>query len=419
MVKAGNNKLYLRIERILTMDRRTFIKSTLTTAVISATIGPAIAKSNTDKKISITNPYAKVDWAKFGQYKANLHCHTIMSDGHACVNDMARVYKDAGFSVLAISDHDCVIKEKRPKEFIEATCLDKNHISFITWPWCDFGAKSPRTHGLTGIEASELSTKHHMNSFFNGYSLGSNIKNNWGYTEDQQLTEVQRRGGLSVINHPGIHASWNQKKTLQWYIDRFKKHPANCLVGMEITNRVNNEWKRFDVSLWDQLLAEFMPARPVWGFSNDDAHSHNYAQFNFNVFYFDICSQANVRQAMLDGQFTFCDATRQIDYTKEKIEDGMFPYINSINVDQEAQTITIDAKDYNEIRWITAPKSSEQIGDYVTSKQPWEMGQVIGDTKTISYNSPAVKNYLRAELIRKDGKESYRTFINPFGIKSL
>ncbi len=401
------------------MNRREFIKSTLATAVISATIRPDIAKANTNKKISITNPYSKVDWCKFGQYKANLHCHTIMSDGHACVNDMARVYKDAGFSILAISDHDCVIKEKRPKELLKATCLDKNYISFITWPWCDFGAKSPRKHGLTGIEACELTTKHHMNSYFNGYSLGSNVKNNYGYTEDQQLDEVQRRGGLSIVNHPGIQASWNQVKSLQWYIDLFKDHRSNCLVGIEVTNRVNNEWDSFDISLWDQLLGEFMPARPIWGFGNDDAHSHNHSKFTFNVFYFDICSGANVRQAMLDGQFTFCDSSRYIDYTKEKIEDGMFPYINSIKVDEKAQTITIDAKDYDQLRWITAPKSSKQIGDFVTSKQPWEMGQVIGDAKTISYNCPAVKKYLRAELIRKDGQEFYRTFVNPFSVEKI
>ncbi|MCK4887503.1 MAG: hypothetical protein KAS96_08960 [Planctomycetes bacterium] len=401
------------------MDRRKFIKSTLATAALAATIRPGIAKANTGKKISITNPYAKVDWDKFGQYKANLHCHTIMSDGHACVNDMAKVYKDAGFSILAISDHDCVIKEKRPKELLEATCLDKNCISFITWPWCDFGGKSPRTHGLTGIEACELTTKHHMNSYFNGYSLGANVKNNYGYTEDQQLDEVQRRGGLSIVNHPGIQASWNQEKSLQWYVDLFKDHPADCLVGMEITNRVSEEWDGFDISLWDQLLAEFSPGRPVWGFGNDDAHSHNHAKFTFNVFYFDICSQANVRQAMLDGQFTFCDASRKVDYTKEKIEDGMFPYINSIKVDEKAQTITIDAKDYEQLRWITAPKSSKPIGDFLTSKQPWELGQVVGDAKTISYNSPAVKNYLRAELIHKDGKESYRTFVNPFGVEKI
>ena len=404
------------------MDRRKFIKYALATAatsVIPVTIKPAIAKSNAGKKISISNPYAKVDWNEFGQYKANLHCHTIMSDGHACVDDMAKTYKEAGFSILAISDHDCVIKEKRPKEFIETACLDKNYISFITWPWCDFGAKSPRMHGLTGIEANELTTKHHMNSYFNGYGLGSNIENNYGYNEDQQLDEVQRRNGLSIVNHPGIQASWNQEKSLQWYIDLFKVHPASSLVGMEITNRVNKEWDGFDISLWDQLLAEFMPVRPIWGFGNDDAHSHNESRFSFNVFYFDICTQANVRQAMLDGQFTFCDSSRYIDYTKEKIKDGTFPYINSIKVDEKAQTITLDAKDYDQIRWITAPKSAKQIGDYVTSKQPWEMGQVVGDAKTISYNRPAVKNYLRAELIHKDGKESYRTFVNPFGIKSL
>lgn len=40
------------------------------------------------------------------QFKANLHCHSNMSDGKLSPADLKRIYKDKGYSVLAITDHE-------------------------------------------------------------------------------------------------------------------------------------------------------------------------------------------------------------------------------------------------------------------------------------------------------------------------
>ncbi len=42
-------------------------------------------------------------------YKANLHCHTTLSDGHLTPEEIKEVYRAHGYSVVAYTDHDILI----------------------------------------------------------------------------------------------------------------------------------------------------------------------------------------------------------------------------------------------------------------------------------------------------------------------
>ncbi|HCN84381.1 MAG TPA: hypothetical protein DIT07_12290, partial [Sphingobacteriaceae bacterium] len=54
----------------------------------------------------VLNPYKNVNWATFKQHKAALHVHTLQSDGYNMVDEVVRAYQKAGFTILAITDHD-------------------------------------------------------------------------------------------------------------------------------------------------------------------------------------------------------------------------------------------------------------------------------------------------------------------------
>ena len=41
-------------------------------------------------------------------YKANLHCHTTLSDGNLTPEEIKKLYKDNGYSIVAYSDHDAL-----------------------------------------------------------------------------------------------------------------------------------------------------------------------------------------------------------------------------------------------------------------------------------------------------------------------
>ncbi len=53
-------------------------------------------------------------------YKANLHCHTTISDGHLTPEEVKELYKRHGYSVVAFTDHDILIPhpELRDGDFL-------------------------------------------------------------------------------------------------------------------------------------------------------------------------------------------------------------------------------------------------------------------------------------------------------------
>ena len=42
-------------------------------------------------------------------YKANLHCHSVLSDGKKTAEELKEVYKAHGYSVLAVTDHEYMV----------------------------------------------------------------------------------------------------------------------------------------------------------------------------------------------------------------------------------------------------------------------------------------------------------------------
>ena len=59
---------------------------------------------------TINNPYATVDFANWGQYKADLHCHTTASDGDEDMNVMIEEHYSQGYDILALTDHGITSK---------------------------------------------------------------------------------------------------------------------------------------------------------------------------------------------------------------------------------------------------------------------------------------------------------------------
>lgn len=60
---------------------------------------------------------------KKNQYKANLHCHSVFSDGKLTPEELKEAYKSNGYSVLAITDHERAIdhSDLTDEEFLMLT----------------------------------------------------------------------------------------------------------------------------------------------------------------------------------------------------------------------------------------------------------------------------------------------------------
>ena len=359
--------------------------------------------------------------------------HTIQSDGRQCVNEVVRAYHQAKYTILSITDHDWnrpKADNPYPKEPWPA-----NYPANPTWPWADYAAPAPESLGMVGIEGNELTYRHHINSFYSDYGVwyertGSRAPyggivdaDGRAIWEDDQLVAIKDKGGLAILNHPGIpdDRAWWERKSLDWYVERYRRHSPDYLVGIEVTN-CDRMYEGYDEALWDQLLARFMPERPIWGFGTDDMHDLRNARHSYSVFFLPELNDAAVRRAMEAGQFccfkaNTADGTERIDYTQEGAGAEACPMIESIELDEAAGKITITASECDEIRWISAPASLDSVEDYRTSNHPWPPGQLVHVGPSLDFRrTPNIRRYVRVELHRtKDGR-LLRTLTNPFGI---
>lgn len=411
-------------------------------AAATASLTGAIAADSSaasQRRLVVLNPYSGIDWRTCGRHKAALHLHTLQSDGQHPVVEVVNAYRKAGFEIMSITDHDWNYPNARvewkmlPPEKASPYPKEPRRPNFPadpTWPWTDYGCSEPRALGMVGIQGNELTFRHHINSYFSDYGVwytrtgkrapyggivDANGKEVW---EDDQLLAIRDKGGLAVINHPGIpnvHAWW-ERKPLSWYVDRYQKHPAKYLIGLEMANNEPSQYS-YDEGLWDQLLARFMPRRPIWGFGNDDMHEMKGARQAFTVFFLDQLTESSVRKAMESGRFCVCTSTKRVDYGNQPAAVSVFPKLAAVEVDETAGTIRIEVADCDQVRWISAPEALEPVADYKTSDRPWQQGRVVHVGNTLHYRQAAgIHNYVRAELSRTEGQDTHRTLTNPFGI---
>lgn len=331
----------------------------------------------------IDNPYKNVDWQNHQQYKANLHTHTTRSDGRMSPQQVVDNYHKLGYSILAITDHNEVtfpwtsFAELSPSE----RANERLQAGEIGAAALEYENRSPENLGMFAIQGNEVSSPHHVGSYFSDYQSQPG-------DERVTLTELGEKGGLLLLNHPGRYTARDPEKyNVDWYVDIFNDY--DYLTGMEVYNqgdRYPNDRKH-----WDSVLTKIMPERNVWGYSNDDFHAGiERLGRNWNVFILPDLNEESIRQGMLEGNFLYV-------YAINGHNGPAVPKIESINVSKKNTAIEIVASGEDSIRWISG-------------------GNVVARGNTIRLpETENLSGYVRAEIY---GPESV-TGTQPFGVTKL
>ncbi|MCX8083141.1 MAG: PHP domain-containing protein [bacterium] len=309
--------------------------------------------------LEIKNPYQDINWKKDKQYRVNLHTHTKCSDGQLSLSEVVNRYREAGYTILAITDHN-----------------------IITFPWEQFDKsgnyenRNPREIDMLAVQGCEFSSHHHLGSYFTDAGPCVDI--------ESSLNNIREKDGIAVLFHPGRY-----NYSDEWYIDLYTRYPF--IVGIEVHNQGNR--CPMDQILWDRILTRLMPDRPVWGFGNDDAHLPEHIGLSWNVFILKNLTVDELDTAMRKGIFYFS-------YKPEKTSDKMPPLIKSILISrvlvQNGEIrIYVKSKDANAIEWISD-------GKVVATGEVVNLNKIKKDTGT----------YIRARLIGEGGY----TYTQPFGI---
>jgi len=389
-----------------------------------------VAPAATVDNFIIENPYAAVDWAAFGRYRAAFHVHTTRSDGTASLRDTVLDHYNKGFDILAIHDHDVFFDGNWADGGLGAmTAAERDAIIAGTFagPFPGaYGGSRQQSNGMIPVMATnEQSRTEHINTFWAPFN------NELGTSVETILQTTADLGGLAFINHPGRYtggmaggaagiAASNNPAHIARYLELFQTFGPDVLLGFELFNRLDNE-SRSDRILWDNMLALTMPyGRTIWGFSNDDSHSLDQAGYNWNVMLMPELTDAATRTAMETGAFYMVSrVTRGVAATETAINaagipsGGMEstlwmleqtpPSIQNIVV--VGNLITITGANYDRIEWIAD-------------------GAIIhtGGSLDVYAHQANINSYVRAQLV-SDSTTAARpayggiAMTQPFGIR--
>ena len=111
------------------------------------------------------------------RYKVNLHTHTSISDGHRSPEEVARIYREAGYDAIAFTDH---------------------------WKFGDEGTVEG-IKILSGVEYN-LPNESTKGGLFHVVAVGMernpNIPNDTTLTEQDLIDLIHSVGGLAILAHP-------------------------------------------------------------------------------------------------------------------------------------------------------------------------------------------------------------------------
>lgn len=252
----------------------------------------------------VINPYEGINWEKVKRLKANLHTHTTNSDGKLTPQQVIELYKNSGYSIISITDHD------------KYTFLEGNYGIFI----------------IKGIEFTGKKGQHHIISFFNSY-LPDDIQN---FKEEKILENSE---GILFFAHPSRY-----NKEIEWYLNFFRKY--NNLKGIEVLNpeiQIRRGKIYGDKDIWDKILKRIMPERNIYGVGNDDFHKLTEFGINWNEILVENLDEKEIKKAIENGRFFICSS----------ITGRNLPFIEKIILNEKRGEILIECKNYKEIKWIS------------------------------------------------------------------
>ncbi len=183
----------------------------------------------------------------FTAYKADLHNHTIFSDGHLTMQSRVREAWADGLDVIAVTEHlefrphekDLVKylkgytgKDAKAKayDFVSKTCPAKEDIGVDFNVPVEIARKSAKNYDMTIIPGIEVTRKPDEYCHFNALFT---TDNNAIYDPDplQSLRNAKAQGALVLHNHPG----WLRKDLSMTKFEK-EAYKAGVIDGIEIMN---------------------------------------------------------------------------------------------------------------------------------------------------------------------------------------
>lgn len=211
-------------------------------------------------------------------FKANLHTHTTISDGNYTPEEVKKFYKDNGYSILALTDHENMVdhSDLNDDDFLmitsyEADIADDKEESWIKRRVCHINFYSEDPHKTDMFPQKD--------KVYSAEGINEMIK----FGTDN--------GYLSCYNHP----KWSLES-----VDEFGKYSGMFAMEVFNTSCYIDGIYEYNLYEYDQMLRLGKRIFPVCA---DDAHIKAHMFGGFVMVNTDKLEYANVMNALKKGDF--------------------------------------------------------------------------------------------------------------------
>lgn len=303
----------------------------LSTVMLFSSI-PVFAKGADD--ITITNPYANINWSTVNQYKTALHTHTNASDGDHTLRESLERHEEAGFDAVAITDHGTVDYGWTEKEGSQLIYKAMKLVGKTEGELDYLGESGAFSNGVTyrnvtengnnylkadtgrsilqipyGIEHNAISVNAHVNSWFADFSR--NLPSDYA----DAIKGVDKAGGVSVINHPGEYSTARYElyqedaydlsnPAYKYIFNKFYGlvNDYDSCIGIDINSK-GDDRTRYDRKLWDLMLTEAAKSgKTVSAIATSDAHQPDKIDTGFTYILAKENTSTAIRNSLENGE---------------------------------------------------------------------------------------------------------------------
>ena len=253
-------------------------------------------------------------------YKANLHCHSTISDGKWSPEKIKEEYMAHGYSIIAYTDHDLMVphRDLDDDKFLALTGYEMEVTEATDIPW---GAKRTCHMCLIAIDPDAKQVCWHRSKYVSAKTLEylplANIDDTKPdferkYTHEciSEMMKAGRDGGFFVTyNHP------------TWSLEDYSNYIGyNNMNAMEMVNYgcVVVGYDDYNPRVYDDMLRS---GKRIYCISTDDNHNGREDSFGgFTMIKADKLEYHTVTKALVDGNF-YCSEKPLID--ELYFEDGV------------------------------------------------------------------------------------------------
>ena len=231
-------------------------------------------------------------------YKANLHAHTDMSDGHDTPEEVKEMYLRRGYSIVAYTDHDVFVDRSHLCEEgflalngVEMEINGRNfgrgwvdmescHINFIALDQKNLSTPCYHRTKYLRVNAPKYRDQMQFDASRPDFERF--------YTPDcinRMFLEGRDRGFFTVLNHPGdslapytVYTQYHYMHAMEMYNGRFE----------------------YNARIYDDMLRE---GKIIYCVAGDDNHSEELAGCSWCMIKADSLDYGTVTKALLDGHF--------------------------------------------------------------------------------------------------------------------